>query len=171
MRTLQVTVVVIALCALAVVANAFWGRRADTGRSAARRRSDYRHAGCAGECSGVEGAGPAIVLIHGFGAAIDWWDKIAPELATNYRVIRIDLSSLGHGGTAAPRSAGYSIERQAMLVSAILDQMGVERFTVIGHSMGGEVATALAAMQSAAGRPYDPHRQSGHAQQRATLAS
>ena len=65
---------------------------------------------------------------NGFGAAIDWWDKIAPELATNYRVIRLDL--IGHGGTAAPRS-GYSIERQAMLVSAILDQLGVERFTVV----------------------------------------
>jgi pimeloyl-ACP methyl ester carboxylesterase len=87
------------------------------------------------------GAGPAIVMIHGFGAAIDWWDEIAPALATDHRVIRIDL--IGHGGTAAPAS-GYTIPRQAELVAAVLDRLGVDRVTVIGHSMGGEVATALA---------------------------
>ncbi len=89
----------------------------------------------------VQGSGPAIVLIHGFGAAIDWWDEIAPQLATDHRVISIDL--IGHGGTEAPAS-GYSIPRQAELVAAILDHLGVDRVTVVGHSMGGEVATALA---------------------------
>lgn len=88
----------------------------------------------------VEGNGPPIILIHGFGAAMDWWDDIAPALATNHRVIRVDL--IGHGGTAAPDS-GYTIERQASLVTAILDKLGIDRFTVIGHSLGGEVATAL----------------------------
>ena len=87
----------------------------------------------------VEGNGPAIVFIHGFGAAIDWWDEIAPTLAKDHRAIRVDL--IGHGGTAAPAS-GYTIEQQAALVSAILDKLGVERVTVIAHSMGGEVATA-----------------------------
>lgn len=88
----------------------------------------------------VQGSGPAIVLIHGFGAAIDWWDKIAPQLASDHRVISIDL--IGHGGTAAP-AAGYSIPRQAAMVASVLDQLGVDRVTVVGHSMGGEVATAL----------------------------
>jgi pimeloyl-ACP methyl ester carboxylesterase len=87
------------------------------------------------------GAGPAIVMIHGFGAAIDWWDEIAPALATDHRVIRVDL--IGHGGTAAP-AAGYTIPHQAELVAAVLDRLGIDRVTVIGHSMGGEVATALA---------------------------
>jgi pimeloyl-ACP methyl ester carboxylesterase len=87
------------------------------------------------------GTGPAIVMIHGFGAAIDWWDEIAPALAMDHRVIRIDL--IGHGGTAAPAS-GYTIPRQAELVAAMLDRLGIDRVTVIGHSMGGEVATALA---------------------------
>lgn len=89
----------------------------------------------------VQGSGPVIVLIHGFGAAIDWWDEVAPQLASDYRVISIDL--IGHGGTGAPPN-GYSIWRQAALVAAVLDQLGVDRVTVIGHSMGGEVATALA---------------------------
>jgi pimeloyl-ACP methyl ester carboxylesterase len=92
----------------------------------------------------VEGAGPAIVMIHGFGAAIDWWDDITPRLTARHRVIRLDL--IGHGGTEAPTS-GYAIERQAQLVSAMLDQLGVDRVTVIGHSMGGEVAVALAELK------------------------
>jgi len=91
-----------------------------------------------------EGAGPPVVFIHGFAAAINWWDEVAPELAIDHRVIRIDL--IGHGGTAAP-SSGYAIERQAALVAAILDKLGVDRSTVIGHSLGGEVATALAELE------------------------
>ncbi len=89
----------------------------------------------------VEGQGPPIVLIHGYGGALDWWDDIAPELARHYRVIRLDL--IGHGGTAAPTS-GYEITRQADLVAAVLDKLGVDRVAVVGHSMGGWVATALA---------------------------
>jgi pimeloyl-ACP methyl ester carboxylesterase len=91
----------------------------------------------------VEGAGTMtpIVLIHGFGAALDWWDAIAPTLAAERKVIRLDL--IGHGGTEAP-SSGYSIERQAALVKGVLDKLGVERVTAIGHSMGGEVVTELA---------------------------
>jgi len=91
----------------------------------------------------VEGEGPPIVLIHGFGAALDWWDAIAPGLARDHKVIRLDL--IGHGGTEAPAS-GYSIERQAVLVKAVLDKLGVGRLAVVGHSMGGEVATAFTAL-------------------------
>jgi pimeloyl-ACP methyl ester carboxylesterase len=86
----------------------------------------------------VEGEGPPIVLIHGFGAALDWWDEIAPRLGAGHRVILI-----GHGGTEAPAS-GYTIERQAKLVAAVLDKLGIGSVIAIGHSMGGEVATALA---------------------------
>ena len=57
------------------------------------------------------GNGPAIVMIHGFGAAIDWWDEIAPALATDHRVIRVDL--IGHGGTAAPARATRSRGRRS----------------------------------------------------------
>lgn len=93
----------------------------------------------------VEGDGRPIVLIHGLGAALDWWDAIAPDLAQDHRVIRLDL--IGHGGTEAPAS-GYSIERQAALVKAVLDKLGVGRTVIVGHSMGGEVATAFATRHS-----------------------
>ena len=89
----------------------------------------------------VEGEGPPILLVHGFGGAINWWDNIAPALAAHHRLIRVDL--IGHGGTAAP-AVGYAITRQAQLAATLLDKLNVDRFTVIGHSMGGEVAVALA---------------------------
>jgi len=89
----------------------------------------------------VDGEGPPMVLIHGFGAALNWWDEIAPALARDHKVIRLDL--IGHGGTEAPGS-GYAIERQADLVKAVLDRLGIGRAIIVGHSMGGEVATAFA---------------------------
>jgi pimeloyl-ACP methyl ester carboxylesterase len=92
----------------------------------------------------VQGEGPAILLLHDFGAAIDWWDDVASSLALHHRVIRVDL--IGHGGTAAP-TAGYAIPRQAQLAAALLDELGVAHVTVVGHSMGGEVAVALAEIQ------------------------
>ncbi len=135
-----VTGIVVGLCVIALIANMFWVD-SRTRKAAPRDGGQVIDTQVVPANVTIEGAGPTIVLIHGFGAAFDWWDNIAPGLAADHRVIRIDL--IGHGGTMAPRS-GYSIERQAMLVSAILDRLGVDRFTVIGHSMGGEVATALA---------------------------
>ena len=88
---------------------------------------------------GPRGAGP-IVLIHCFTCAIDWWDKMVPLLSPTHRVIAIDL--LGHGGSEKPRS-GYSIENQAELVAEALAKLGVESATIVGHSLGGIVATAL----------------------------
>jgi pimeloyl-ACP methyl ester carboxylesterase len=138
MRT--VVVVSLAICSVALFANALW---VDSQTRAAEPRDGGRilETNVVAANVRIEGAGPAIVLIHGFGAAMDWWDEIAPQLAVDHRVICVDL--IGHGGTEAPAS-GYSIERQGALVSAILDKLGVDRVTLIGHSMGGEVATALA---------------------------
>lgn len=83
---------------------------------------------------------PAIVLLHGFDGSLHWWDSITPALAARYRVIRFDL--LGHGGSAKP-AGGYSMEHQAQLVDEALAKLGVHRALVVGHSMGGAVATAL----------------------------
>ncbi len=88
------------------------------------------------------GSGPALVMIHGFGAALDWWDGIAPQLEARHRIIAIDL--IGHGGSAAPLD-GYAIENQAAMVAAVMDGLGISRAALIGHSMGGEVAAALTA--------------------------
>lgn len=89
---------------------------------------------------GPRGGSP-IVLIHCFTCAIDWWDRMMPRLARRHRVVAVDL--LGHGGSEKP-SSGYSIENQADLVAGVLGRLGVRGATVVGHSLGGTVATALA---------------------------
>jgi pimeloyl-ACP methyl ester carboxylesterase len=86
-------------------------------------------------------AGSPIVLIHCFTCAINWWDGVIPLLAREHRVIAADL--LGHGGSEKP-SSGYSIENQASLLAQALSRLGVEHAEVVGHSLGGPIAIALA---------------------------
>ena len=85
---------------------------------------------------------PVLVLIHGLAASTRWWDQLVPMLASTYRVVRVDL--LGHGRSAKPAGGGYAMPEQAARVGAALDQLGVRRAVVVGHSTGGMVATALA---------------------------
>lgn len=85
--------------------------------------------------------GSPIVLIHCFTCAIDWWDGVMPRLAATHRVVAIDL--LGHGGSEKPTS-GYSIENQADLIAGVLGRLGVRDAEVVGHSLGGPIAIALA---------------------------
>jgi pimeloyl-ACP methyl ester carboxylesterase len=91
------------------------------------------------------GDGAPIVLIHCYSCSLHWWDELAPILARNHRVVRLDL--LGHGGSQKP-SSGYSMEEQAGLVAAALDRLNVQGAVVVGHSMGFAVAVALAARSS-----------------------
>ena len=81
-----------------------------------------------------------IVLIHCYTCAIDWWRAMIPLLALEHRVIAVDLR--GFGGSEKPDS-GYSIEDQAAFVAEALARLHVREATVVGHSLGGTVATAL----------------------------
>jgi pimeloyl-ACP methyl ester carboxylesterase len=90
--------------------------------------------------SGPRQADP-IVLIHCFTCAIDWWDGMRPRLEANHRVVAVDL--LGHGGSEKPGS-GYTPANQANLVAEALERLGVRDAEVVGHSLGGAVAVALA---------------------------
>jgi pimeloyl-ACP methyl ester carboxylesterase len=85
--------------------------------------------------------GSPIVLLHCFTCSLDWWDDLTPLLTADHRVIRLDL--FGHGGSDKP-SAGYSIDDQATAVAEALANLGVSDATVVGHSLGGTIATALA---------------------------
>jgi pimeloyl-ACP methyl ester carboxylesterase len=91
------------------------------------------------------GAGAPIVLLHCYACSLHWWDGLAPLLARDHRVIRIDL--LGFGGSEKPKS-GYSMESQASLVALALSRLHVQGAVVVGHSMGFDVASALAAQSS-----------------------
>ena len=85
--------------------------------------------------------GAPIVLLHCYACSLHWWDQILPLVNSNHRVITLDL--IGFGGSEKPKS-GYSIPEQARAVSEALNELGVRGAVLVGHSMGGEVATAVA---------------------------
>ena len=89
----------------------------------------------------VEGQGDSIVLLHGFLENSSMWTNIKPKLLKNHSVVCIDL--LGHGQTGC---IGYihTMEAMSEAVKTIIEKLKIESFTVIGHSMGGYVALALA---------------------------
>ncbi|HEY5052263.1 MAG TPA: alpha/beta hydrolase, partial [Solirubrobacterales bacterium] len=90
--------------------------------------------------SGPRDASP-IVLIHCFTCAINYWDGMMPLLARRHRVIAVDL--LGHGGSEKP-SSGYTVPNQAKVIAEALEKLEVSDAEVVGHSLGGGVAVALA---------------------------
>jgi pimeloyl-ACP methyl ester carboxylesterase len=84
-----------------------------------------------------EGQGEALLLIHGMAGSSLTWRAIQPELAKKYRVIAPDL--LGHGQSAKPRT-DYSLGAFAVGLRDLLDELGVDSVTVVGHSLGGGIA-------------------------------
>ena len=88
-----------------------------------------------------DGDDPVVVLLHGFAGSHRWWNRVAPDLVRRgLRVVRLDL--LGHGRSEKPRN-GYAPDEQARRVADALRKLGIGRATVVGHSMGGTVASAL----------------------------
>lgn len=83
------------------------------------------------------GSGPALVLLHGIGDSSEAWAPLMPALAERHTVIAPDL--LGHGASDKPR-ADYSVAAYANGVRDLLDVLGIERATIVGHSLGGGVA-------------------------------
>jgi len=85
----------------------------------------------------VAGSGPNLVLIHGMINSSKHWEAVASRLAGSYRVIAPDL--IGHGDAATPRG-DYSLGAHAASIRDLLTTIGVERATIVGHSLGGGVA-------------------------------
>ncbi|HEV7773850.1 MAG TPA: alpha/beta fold hydrolase [Conexibacter sp.] len=85
----------------------------------------------------VAGRGPAVVLIHGMINSSRHWEAVAMRLAGSHRVIAPDL--IGHGDSATPRG-DYSLGAHAASIRDLLATLGVERATIVGHSLGGGVA-------------------------------
>jgi pimeloyl-ACP methyl ester carboxylesterase len=87
------------------------------------------------------GKGRVMVLLHGFLGSHKIWNEFIKILSKKFRIIAIDLP--GHGET---HSIGYyhSMELLAQSVKAVLDKVGVRRYVIAGHSMGGYTAMAFA---------------------------
>lgn len=91
----------------------------------------------------IGGAGPPLVLLHGFPQTHAMWAQIAPDLAATHTVICPDLR--GYGDSGKPQDmAAYSFRAMARDVLALMDQLGHSRFAVAGHDRGGRVAHRLA---------------------------
>jgi pimeloyl-ACP methyl ester carboxylesterase len=83
------------------------------------------------------GSGPPVVLIHGMVNSSKHWEQVAAGLAERHTVIAPDL--IGHGDSATPRG-DYSLGAHASSIRDLLTVIGVERATIVGHSLGGGVA-------------------------------
>ena len=82
-----------------------------------------------------------LVLLHYFGGSSRSWQEMLPGLCGAYRCLALDLR--GCGDSDAPQ-AGYEVHAQAEDVAAVLQECGVTRYVLVGHSMGGKIAMELA---------------------------
>jgi pimeloyl-ACP methyl ester carboxylesterase len=87
------------------------------------------------------GQGPAVVLLHGFASSVFTWRDVLPELAKSRSVVALDFP--GFGGSDQP--ADLAFDRYPAVVLGLMDRLGIARATLVGNSMGGAVATLLAA--------------------------
>jgi pimeloyl-ACP methyl ester carboxylesterase len=87
------------------------------------------------------GAGPAVVMLHGFASSLETWDDVVPALAPSFRVVTLDLKGFGY----SERPEGdYSPGAEAKLVLGLMDRLGIAQTSVVAHSWGSSVALALA---------------------------
>jgi pimeloyl-ACP methyl ester carboxylesterase len=88
------------------------------------------------------GKGPAIVLLHGMAGSSTTWRHVMPLLARDFTVLAPDM--LGHGESAKPQRADYSLGAHAATIRDLMIALGHERATIVGQSWGGGVAMQLA---------------------------
>ena len=89
------------------------------------------------------GRGETLVLLHGFNADADHFNRVARHLTGHFRILAPDLP--GFGETLSSASTDYRIEAQAETVVEWMDGVGIQRCYLGGSSMGGFIACAIAA--------------------------
>ena len=94
----------------------------------------------------VGGAGPPVLLLHGFPQNMAMWARVAPELAKRYTVVCADLR--GYGDSAKPRCladrSNYSFRAFAADQLGLMRKLGFERFHMVGHDRGGRTGHRMA---------------------------
>jgi pimeloyl-ACP methyl ester carboxylesterase len=93
------------------------------------------------------GAGPVLIVLHGFPEDSSAYREILPRLSSRFSVIAPDLRGVG---ASAPSTAGLDIANVAEDIHQLAEQLGLERPFVVGHDIGGIVAYALARSHPAA---------------------
>lgn len=93
------------------------------------------------------GAGPAVVLLHGFTGSAETWADLQPVLSTRFTTLAVDIT--GHGRSSVPADpARYALTRFADDLRDILDSLAISRAVVLGYSMGGRAALRFALQHS-----------------------
>jgi pimeloyl-ACP methyl ester carboxylesterase len=87
------------------------------------------------------GSGPAVLMLHGWGCDGGDWIWLATDFAVDHRVIVIDQR--GHG-QSTPTAGPYGVKVLADDAAKLLRHLSIEKAVVVGHSMGGLIASALA---------------------------
>lgn len=86
-----------------------------------------------------------IVLLHGFLSSSFSFRKLTPLLVKEFNVISIDLPPFGKSGTSS--SYTYSYENHARTILQLCKKFNLDKFTLIGHSMGGQIALNVALLR------------------------
>ncbi len=87
------------------------------------------------------GSGPPLLLIHGLGASVEYWQQNIEPLSQHCRVYAMDL--LGFGRSDKPRIE-YSLHYAAQFIADFMDAQGIERASLVGNSMGGLISLQFA---------------------------
>jgi haloacetate dehalogenase len=93
----------------------------------------------------VGGDGPPVLLLHGYPQSHVMWHRVAPELAEQHTVVLTDLRGYGDSSRPAsvPDHASYSKRAMAADQVALMRQLGLEKFALVGHDRGARVAHRL----------------------------
>src|SRR5262249_34271457 len=91
------------------------------------------------------GAGPTLVLVHGFLMSHWYFRAIIDQLAREYDVVALDLPGAGESDRPAPAVFDYGIQALAATLIRLLDRLEIAHAALLGHSLGGGVAIAAAA--------------------------
>lgn len=88
---------------------------------------------------------PGVLLLHGFGDCAAIWAPVAERLSSRAQVVAPDLR--GHGDSGWDSLGRYAIQDQVAAVLALIDELEMGRFLLVGHSMGAEIAAHVAALR------------------------
>ncbi|QIZ84808.1 alpha/beta hydrolase [Bermanella marisrubri] len=91
-----------------------------------------------------EGSGPPLLLLHGVASSLHTWDAWTNQLKNKYRVIRIDMPGFGLTGPDSVSDA-QTPEYMNRVINGLVDQLGIQRFFLVGSSLGGYFAWNYAA--------------------------
>ena len=95
----------------------------------------------------IAGAGEPVLLLHQTPRSWDEYRDVLPLLGRQFRAIAVD--TIGFGDSSKPPLGGDSIEHWATVAMSVMDALGVERLSVVGHHTGAVIATEIAAAWSA----------------------